>query len=246
MTIGTREGKQAKALPPPNSDCYELAETLNAEELAVLKQVRAFMETKVAPIINKYWIEDSFPFELIPGIKELNIGGVGMQGYGCRGGSLLLTGLIAMEMARVDCSIAGFFGIHSGMAIGSIYAAGSEEQKQKWLPPMARFEKIGCYGLTEPLVGSGASRGLITMKDCRVPAENHLQSGNSFRDAARVLRTLRYLVSWQATGCQMGAYEHALKYAQERLQFDRPIGSFQLIQDLLAKMLANITASQCM
>ncbi|MEA2540664.1 MAG: glutaryl-CoA dehydrogenase, partial [Acidobacteriaceae bacterium] len=159
MAIGTREGKPAKGLPPPNSDFYELAETLNAEELAVLKQVRAFMETKVAPIINKYWIVDSFPFELIPGIKELNIGGVGMQGYGCRGGSLLLTGLIAMEMARVDSSIAGFFGIHSGMAIGSIYAAGSEEQKQKWLPPMARFEKIGCYGLTEPLVGSGASRG---------------------------------------------------------------------------------------
>ena len=310
--------KAPKQLPPPNSDFYEFAETLNAEELAVLKQVRAFMETKVAPIINKYWIEDSFPFEVLPAFKELNIGGLGMQGYGCRGGSLLLSGLIAMELARVDCSFAGFFGIHNGMAIGSIHAAGSEEQKQKWLPPMARFEKIGCYGLTEPLVGSGASRGLmttakkegdtwvlngqkkwignspwcdisiiwardvadneekgfivenkttpgfsvekihnkiafkvvqnglITMKDCRVPAENHLQGGNSFRDAARVLRTLRYLVSWQATGCQMGAYKHALKYAQERLQFGRPIASFQLIQDLLARMLANVTASQCM
>ena len=56
----------------------------------------------------------------------------------------------------------------------------------------------------------------------------------------------RYLVAWEATGCQMGAYEHALKYAQERLQFGRPIASFQLIQDLLAKMIANITACQCM
>jgi len=82
--------KAPKQLPPPNSDFYEFAETLNAEELAVLKQVRAFMETKVAPIINKYWIEDSFPFELLPAFKELNIGGLGMQGYGCRGGSLLL------------------------------------------------------------------------------------------------------------------------------------------------------------
>src|SRR4029077_7561388 len=82
--------------------------------------------------------------------------------------------------------------------------------------------------------------------DSRLPANNHLQSGNSFRDTARVLRTLRYLVAWQATGCQMGAYEHALKYAQERVQVGRPIGSFQLIQDLLARMLANITASQCM
>src|SRR6267154_3118123 len=82
-----------KPLPPPNSDFYELAETLPAEELAVLRQVRAFMETKVAPIINKYWIEDSFPFELLPAFKELNIGGLGMKGYGCRGGSALLFGL---------------------------------------------------------------------------------------------------------------------------------------------------------
>jgi alkylation response protein AidB-like acyl-CoA dehydrogenase len=307
-----------KPLPAPNSDFYELAETLNAEELALLRQVRSFMETKVAPIINKYWVEDAFPFELLPAFKELNIGGLGLQGYGCRGGSALLFGLAAMEMARVDASIATFYGVQNGLAMGSIYAAGSEEQKQKWLPPMARFEKIGCFGLTEPLVGSGASRGLlttakrengtwvlngqkkwignspwcdlsviwardvadnqvkafivenkttpgfsvekiqnkfalkvvqnglITLKDVRVPEENHLQAGTSFRDTARVLRMTRYLVAWEATGCQMGAYEHALKYAQERTQFGKPIGSFQLIQDLLAKMIANITACQCL
>jgi len=309
---------QPKPLPAPNSDFYELAETLNAEELSLLKQVRAFMEGKVAPIISKYWTEDAFPFELLPAFKELNIGGLGMQGYGCRGGSALLFGLAAMEMSRVDSSIATFFGVHNGLAMGSIYAAGSEEQKQKWLPPMARWEKIGCFGLTEPLVGSGASGGLtttakregdtwvlngekrwignspwcdisiiwardvadnqvkgfivenkttpgfsvdkiehkialkvvqnghITLKDCRVPEENHLQAGKSFRDTAKVLKMTRYLVAWEATGCQMGAYEAALKYAQERLQFGKPIGSFQLIQDLLAKMLGNITACQCM
>ena len=75
--------------------------------------------------------------------------------------------------------------------------------------------------------------GHITLKDCRVPEENHLQAGKSFRDTARVLKMTRYLVAWEATGCQMGAYEAALKYAQERLQFGKPIGSFQLIQDLL-------------
>ena len=309
---------QPKPLPAPNSDFYELAETLNAEELSLLKQVRAFMEDKVAPIITKYWTEDAFPFELLPAFKELNIGGLGMQGYGCRGGSALLFGLAAMEMSRVDSSIATFFGVHNGLAMGSIYAAGSEEQKQKWLPPMARWEKIGCFGLTEPLVGSGASGGLtttakregdtwvlngekrwignspwcdisiiwardvadnqvkgfivenkttpgfsvekiehkialkvvqnghITLKDCRVPEENHLQAGKSFRDTARVLKMTRYLVAWEATGCQMGAYEAALKYAQERLQFGKPIGSFQMVQELLAKMLGNITACQCM
>jgi glutaryl-CoA dehydrogenase len=68
----------------------------------------------------------------------------------------------------------------------------------------------------------------------------------SFRDTAKVLRMTRYLVGWEATGCQMGAYEHALKYAQQRLQFGKPIASFQLVQDLLAKMLANTTACQCM
>jgi len=309
---------QPKPLPAPNSDFYQLAETLNSEELALVKQVRAFMEGKVAPIINKYWAEDAFPFELLPAFKELNIGGLGMQGYGCRGGSALLFGLAAMEMSRVDSSIATFFGVHNGLAMGSIYAAGSEEQKQKWLPPMARWDKIGCFGLTEPLVGSGASGGLmttakregdtwvlngekrwignspwcdisiiwardvadnqvkgfivenkttpgfsvakiehkialkvvqnghITLKDCRVPEENHLQAGKSFRDTARVLKMTRYLVAWEATGCQMGAYEAALKYAQERLQFGKPIGSFQLVQELLAKMLGNITACQCM
>ena len=307
-----------KSFPAPNSDFYELVETLPAEELAVVKQVRTFMETRVAPIITKYWLEDAFPFELLPAIKELNIGGVGMQGYGCRGGSALLFGLIAMEMARFDASIATFFGVHNGLAMGSIHLGGSEEQKQKWLPSMARWEKIGCFGLTEPLVGSGASGGLtttakregdtwtingqkrwignspwcdisviwardladnhvkafivenkttpgfkvekiqnkialkvvqngqITMENCRVPEGNRLQGDKSFRDTARVLKMTRFGVGWIATGCAMGAYENALKYAQERLQFGKPIGSFQLVQDLLAKMLANITASQCL
>src|ERR1700680_3121386 len=156
------EKKAPKQLPAPNSDFYELYETLNAEELATVKRVRAFMEAKVAPIITKYWVDDAFPFELLPAIKELNIGGAGMEGYGCRGGSELLFGLIAMEMSRFDSSIATFFGVHNGLAMGSIYLGGSEEQKQKWLPPMARWEKIGCFGLTEPLVGSGTSGGMLT------------------------------------------------------------------------------------
>jgi hypothetical protein len=113
--------KAAAPLPAPNVDFYELAETLPAEEQAVLKQVRTFMETKVAPIITKYWVEDAFPFELLPAIKELNIGGVGWKGYGCRGGSGLLAGLVAMEMARFDASIATFSAVHSGLAMGSIY-----------------------------------------------------------------------------------------------------------------------------
>ena len=103
------------------------------------------------------------PFELLPALKELkNIGGLGLQGYGCRGGSQKLFGFVAMEMARVDSSFCTFFGAHSSLAMGSIYLNGSEEQKRKWLPPMARLEKIGCFGLTEPQVGSGIGGGMMT------------------------------------------------------------------------------------
>jgi glutaryl-CoA dehydrogenase len=228
------------------------------------------METKVAPVITKYWAEDAFPFELIPALRDLKIEGLGYQ------------------------------------------------EKQKWLPPMARLEKIGSFGLTEPLVGSGAGggltttakregdtwvlngqkkwignatwgdvtiiwardvadgqvkgfivenkttpgfkvekiqgkialrvvqNGLITLENCRVPEENRLQADNSFRDTAKVLRMTRAYVAWESTGCGMGAYEHALAYAQTREQFGKPIAKFQLVQDLLAKMVGNVTASQCM
>ncbi|MGF6431245.1 acyl-CoA dehydrogenase family protein [Bradyrhizobium elkanii] len=308
-----------KQLPLPNADFFQFAETLSDEERAVVKKVRDYMQTKVAPIINQHWVEDTFPFELLPSYKELNIAGLGINGYGCPGGSPVLFALVALEIARTDVSFCTFHGVHTGLAMNSIYLAGAEEQKQKWLPPMARMEKVGCFALTEPLVGSGTGAGLtttakregdtwilngqkrwignapwcdisivwardvadnqvkgfivenkttpgfsvekmqnkialkvvqngqITMTDCRVPDANRLQGGQgTFRDPALVLRGTRHGVGWEITGAQMGAYENALKYAQERLQFGKPIGSFQLVQDLLAKMLANIVACQCM
>ena len=164
MPTATAASKIAapKPVPVPNGDFYQLVDLLTPEEKAVVKKVRTFMETKVQPVINKYWSDDAFPFELLPSFKDLGIGGLGYEGYGCASGSQKLFGFVAMELARVDASIATFFGVHSGLAMGSIYLDGSEEQKQKWLPPMARWEKIGCFGLTEPLVGSGTSRGMTT------------------------------------------------------------------------------------
>jgi glutaryl-CoA dehydrogenase len=304
-------------LPKPDGDFYQITDCLSPADRERMKRIRAFMESKVAPIINKFWAEDSFPFEILPGIRDLGIAGLGYEGYGCAGGSTLLAGFAAMEIARVDCSCATFFGVHSGLAMGSIYLCGSEEQKKTWLPPMARLEKIGSFGLTEPEVGSGASGGLtttarlkgdtwilngqkkwignatwgdltiiwardlgdnqvkgfivenktpgfiadkiqhkmalrvvqnalITLDNCRVPEANRLQMDTSFRDTARVLRMTRAFVAWEAVGCAMGAYEHALAYAQKREQFGKPIAKFQLVQDLLVKMLGNIVASQCM
>jgi alkylation response protein AidB-like acyl-CoA dehydrogenase len=108
--------KSPKQLPAPNSDFYQLADVLTAEEKAIVKKVRAYMETKVAPIINKYWSDDAFPFELLPSFKELQLGGLGYQGYGCAGGSQKLFGFVAMELARVDASFCTFFGVHSEWA----------------------------------------------------------------------------------------------------------------------------------
>src|SRR5215470_5344737 len=131
MATAVKDPKQHKPLPTPNSDFYEFAADLPVEEMAIVRKVRDYMETKVQPIINEYWVEDSFPFELLPSFKELNIGGLGIHGYGCAGGSQLLVGLLGIEMARVDVSIATFFGVQSHLAMGSIALTGSEEQKQE-------------------------------------------------------------------------------------------------------------------
>jgi glutaryl-CoA dehydrogenase len=300
-----------------DGDFYLLERQLPAESRELLHRVREYMEKTVQPVINQYWTREEFPFDLVAGMGQLGIAGMGYSGYGCPGRDCLLDGMIAMELARVDSSIATFFGVHSGLAMGSIYLCGSEEQKERWLPAMARLEKIGAFGLTEPDVGSGAAGGLtttarhdgeewvldgqkkwignatfadyviiwarsledgevkgfvvekgtpgfeaskqkdkialrvvqnahITLDGVRVPEENRLQNANSFRDTAAVLRLTRAGVAWMATGCARGAYEHALAYARQRQQFGRPIAGFQLVQDLLVRMLANITSSACL
>jgi glutaryl-CoA dehydrogenase len=311
------QNKITAAFLPINGDFYQITELLSEADQELLARVRAFMEEQVALIINGYWARAEFPFQIFPGLRELNIAGLPYQGYGCPGKTDLLDGLVAMELARIDPSIATFHGVHSGLAMGSIYLCGSQEQKQRWLPPMARLETIGAFGLTEPEVGSGAAGGLTTtarregeawvlsgqkkwignatfadvtviwardladnqvkgflverstpgftaekienkmalrvvqnalikLNEVRVPEANRLQNAHSFRDAAAVLRMTRVGVAWQAVGCGRGAYEVALRYAQQRHQFGRPIGSFQLVQDQLVRMLGNVTASQCM
>ncbi len=317
MSTGHEPNASATALPAVDGDFYQIAGLLSKEEQLLLGRVRAFMEEQVAPIINHYWVRAAFPFDILPDFRALGIAGTPYHGYGCPGKSTLLDGFVTMELARVDPSIGTFFGVHSGLAMGSIYLCGSEEQKQRWLPPMARLEAIGAFGLTEPEVGSGVAGGLtttarregdtwvlngqkkwignatfadltviwardladnqvkgfvvekgtpgfsaqkledkialrvvqnalITLDEVRVPEANRLQQAHSFSDTARVLKMTRVNVAWQAVGCARGAYEHALAYAQRREQFGRAIGRFQLVQDLLVRMLGNITASQCL
>src|SRR5438445_11427300 len=140
----------------PGVDFYLMDELLTAEERSIRDKVRAFCDKEVIPIINDYWERAEFPFELVPKIAALNIAGGSITGYGCPGMSAVAAGLIALELARGDASICTFFGVHSGLAMSSIAMLGSEEQKQRWLPAMARLEKIGAFGLTEPNHGSDA------------------------------------------------------------------------------------------
>ncbi len=301
----------------PFSDFLGFELLLEEQDRELLSSVRAFMTREVEPVINDYWTRAEFPHELVPGMAALGIAGVAYDGPGCPGRGALVDGLVSMELARVDPSMATFMGVHGGLAMGSINLCGSEEQKQRWLPAMARMELIGAFGLTEPEHGSDISQGLSTtarrdgddwilngekkwignaafadlviiwardeddgqvkgfvvekdtdgmtfdkqqdkialravqnaeihLHDVRVPETNRLQNADSFRATANVLRVTRMGVAWMATGCARGAFEHALRYTKARKQFGRPIASFQMVQDLLVKMLSNVTASTAM
>jgi glutaryl-CoA dehydrogenase len=151
-----------KELPAIDGDFYHLSSLLTESQRELQLKVRAFMESEIKPIVNRYWLKGEFPHEIIPRLAALNICGVTYEGYGCPHLPFLMEGILAMEMARVDASIATFFGVQSGLAMGSIYLLGSEEQKQEWLPRLQSFNAIGAFGLTEPEVGSGAAGGLTT------------------------------------------------------------------------------------
>ena len=160
MKMLGKDRHKEKVLPPIEGDFYHLGHALTADERALQLRVREVMETEVKPLINQHWLRAEFPFEVIPMLAKLNICGGTYQGYGCPGLSHTVEGIIAMEIARVDTSICTFFGVQSGLAMGSIYLLGSEAQKQEWLPVMQQMKIIGAFGLTEPEVGSAVAAGL--------------------------------------------------------------------------------------
>lgn len=302
-----------------NSDFYEVSDYLNDADRALISRVRAFVENDVTPIINEYWEKADFPYQLVPKFAGLGIIGTAIQGYGCPGLTRLQAGLVAMELSRGDGSINTFNAVHSGLAMGTINLLGSEEQKDRWLPAMAKLEKLGAFALTEPdhgsdsvsletsatldgdsyilngskrwiglghvadviiiwardtadqkvkafileknddgsypagynaeaITGKMAKRAIqqaqIEIDGLRIPVANLLAKSKSFRDVGAVLNTTRSTVAWESLGHATAAYEMAVKFAKERIQFGRPIASFQLVQNKLANMLADLTAMQ--
>ncbi|NAS23832.1 acyl-CoA dehydrogenase [Herbidospora sp. NEAU-GS84] len=292
-----------------NGDLYAYADLLDGDEKQTIERVREFMADRVAPIADDQWTRAEFPHQLVPEFAKLDVAGLAF-----RGARSLLTGFVVLEMNRVDPSWGTFFGVHAGLAMGSVARLGSEEQRERWLPRMAAMEKIGAFALTEPTGGSDVAAGLrttarregdtwvlngakrwignatfadyvivwakdegdgqvkgfvvdrgspgftatkienkialrtvqnadITLENVLVPEENRLAGASSFKDTATILRQTRGGVAWQAVGCMIGPYERALAYSKEREQFGRPIASFQLVQDLLVRMLGNVTSS---
>ncbi len=149
MTASADQDRAARA-----ADYYRLDEQLTDSERAIRDRVRAFGEHEVLPVINDYWERAEFPFELVPKLAELGVAGTTIDGYGCPGMSRLAAGIVGRELARADGSMNTFFAVHSSLAMGSIALLGSDEQRDRWLPPMARLELIGAFALTEPEHGS--------------------------------------------------------------------------------------------
>src|SRR3954470_6189508 len=144
-------------------DFYNIDTQLSEEERAIRDSVRRFVDEKVIPIIGKAYVEGKFPREIIPEMAELGVFGANLpEEYGCAGLNNVAYGLINQELERGDSGVRSFASVQSSLAMYPIYAFGSEEQKKKWLPQMAKADVIGCFGLTEPDYGSNPS-GMITM-----------------------------------------------------------------------------------
>ncbi len=296
------------------TDYFFVREQFTDEQWEHFLRTRRFVDEEVLPVINDYWERADLAWPLFARLGELGLVGDDIDGYGCPGMSALACGLVHMEVNRGDGSLGTFLGVQAGLAMKAIHMLGSEEQRERWLPALARVEKTGAFALTEPAHGSdsvaletrarregdeyvidGAKRWIgngsvadvivmwardeadgqvkgflveggtpgydarpiagkgsvraiwqadIRLDGVRVPLEAKLPGANTFRDAGRVLVATRGVCAWAALGHAMSAYDTALTYCLQREQFGRPLASFQIVQDRLVKMLAEVTAMQ--
>jgi len=296
------------------TDYFRIGDQLTADERDYWRRTRDFVDDEVLPVINDYWERAEFHRPLVEKMAGLGIVGDGIDGYGCPSMSPIATGLVHMELNRGDGSLGTFLGVQAGLAMRSIAMLGSEEQKQRWLPGMARLEKLGAFAMTEPLHGSdavalettarrdgedwvldgrkkwigngtiadvtvvwardvadGRVKGFLVEKDLdgyaarridrkgslravwqaeialdgvRVPDSSRLPGARTFKDAGRVLAGTRNTVAWAALGHAVAAYDAARAYCGQRIQFGRPLAGFQIVQERLVKMLAEICGMQ--
>jgi glutaryl-CoA dehydrogenase len=297
---------------PSATDLYNIDRLLSEEERMVRDTVRRFVQDRVLPIIGKHFEAGTFPRELIPELAELGLLGMHLEGYGCAGLNAVSYGLACQELEAGDSGLRSFVSVQGSLAMFPIWKFGSEEQKERWLPKMAKGEFIGCFGLTEPDSGSDPSsmqtnarrdgdsyilngtkmwitngsvadvavvwaksedgirgflveggtpgfttsnihqklslRASITSElhfaDCRIPAENMLPNVRGLRGPLSCLDEARFGIAWGSTGAARACYETALDYAKTRVQFGKPIASFQLVQLKLVNMATELLKAQ--
>ena len=295
-------------------DYYALDALLTDDERNARDDVRAFVTADVLPIIEECAQEMRFPRHLVPEFARLGVLGPNLPTeYGCGGQSNVAYGLMMQEIERADSGLRSFCSVQGSLVMYPIWRYGSEEQKRRWLPSMARGEAIGSFALTEPRHGSnpagmetravrdgddfiltghkrwstnasiadvsvvwardddGAVRGFLVethlpgvatprimdkwslraavtseviLEDVRVPSSAMLPGASGLRGPLSCLTQARFGIAWGVLGAAMACYDAALQHARNRMQFGRPIGGFQLIQERLADMLTEITKSQ--
>ncbi|HSF07444.1 MAG TPA: acyl-CoA dehydrogenase family protein [Methylomirabilota bacterium] len=294
-------------------DYYGIEDLLGEEERMVRDAVRDWVETEFLPLVSEHHRAGTFPVALIPKLGELGVFGATLKGYGCAGLNHVAYGLIMQELERGDSGLRSCASVQSGLVMYPIWSYGSEAQKERWLPAMARGERIGCFGLTEPDHGSDpggmktrahrrgdryvvqgtklwitngsiadvalvwakdddgeiggylvergtpgystldihgkfSMRASITselaFQDCAIPLENKLPGVKGLKGPLSCLNQARYGIAWGAVGAAMACYDWTLQYAQQRVQFDKPIGAFQLVQQKLVWMITEITKAQ--
>jgi glutaryl-CoA dehydrogenase len=293
-------------------DYYEVEGLLTEPERMARDMARAFVDEQVLPIIRSHHRQGTFPTDLIPKMGELGFFGADLTGHGCAGVSAVAYGLMMQELERGDSAVRSCATVQGGLVMHPIHTFGTEVQKGRWLPKLARGEAIGCFGLTEPDHGSdpggmvtravrvtdgfllnGAKRWItngtladvavvwakldgeicgflvekgapgflakkiegkfsfrasvtseLVFEDCLIPEANLLPQAQGLRAPLMCLNQGRYGIAWGAVGAAMACYDAALDYAKSRIQFGKPIASFQLVQDKLVTMLTEITKAQ--
>ena len=294
-------------------DFYNIDSLLSEEEVLVRNTVREFVDENVLPIIEKHNRAGTFPMDLVGKMAELGLFGSTLPAkYGCAEMNNVAYGLVMQELERGDSGVRSFASVQSALVMYPIYAYGSDAQKDFWLPKLAKGEKIGCFGLTEPDFGSnpggmitraeetpdgyilngakmwitngtladvavvwaklnGVVNGFLVEKgtpgfsapemkgkhslrasvtselifqDVHIPKANRFPKGTGLKLPLGCLSQARYGIAWGAMGAAMACYDSALNYAKTRIQFDKPIASFQLIQERLVEMVSEITKGQ--
>jgi len=249
-------------------DYYLLDELLTDEHKLIRDAVRAYVKKEISPIIEEHAQNATFPKQILKGLGELGCFGPFVpQEYGGAGLDYISYGIMMQELERGDSGVRSTASVQGSLVMYPILTYGSEEQKMKYLPKLADIAVVwakneegriqgliverGMEGFTTPETHGkwslrASATGELVFDNVKVPKENILPNVIGLKGPLGCLSSARFGIAWGALGCAMDCYDTALRYSQQRIQFDKPIGAFQLTQKKLAEMITEITKGQLM